>query len=146
MLIKKPKDDDRFLWTKHVFEKMKFYRLSGQRVKRVLINPKRREEGVAPNTIAAGELTGSKKHPYEIWVMYQIIKSNIKNQISKINKKFILSEVEGYNPKILKQQNLKTLNSGARIRIISAWRYPGISPKGKPIHIPEDALRDLDVY
>jgi hypothetical protein len=27
--------------------------------------------------------------------------------------------------------------------MISAWRYPGISPKGKPVPIPEDILEEL---
>lgn len=29
------------------------------------------------------------------------------------------------------------------IKIISAWRYPGISPKGEPPPIPEDTLWEL---
>lgn len=28
-------------------------------------------------------------------------------------------------------------------RVISAWRYPGISPKGNKIPIPDDVLEDL---
>lgn len=31
-----------------------------------------------------------------------------------------------------------------KIRIISAWRYPGISPKGREIPIPEDVLSELE--
>ena len=31
-----------------------------------------------------------------------------------------------------------------KIRIISAWRYPGVSPKGKEIPIPEDILKELE--
>lgn len=29
-------------------------------------------------------------------------------------------------------------------RIISIWRYPGVSPIGKAIFIPEDTLRELE--
>ena len=32
---------------------------------------------------------------------------------------------------------------GQKIKIISAWRYPGTSPAGKPIYIPEDVLEEL---
>jgi len=39
-------------------------------------------------------------------------------------------------------QDLKTKNK-AGIRIITAWRYPGKSPIGKAIPIPEDILKDL---
>ncbi len=38
-----------------------------------------------------------------------------------------------------RNEKLKT----RKIGIISAWRYPGVSPKGKRIEIPEDALEEL---
>lgn len=68
---------------------MRFYKLSEQRVLRILNFPKRVEEGIAPNTIAMMQQAGSKKHPYEIWAMIQETK--------------------------------------ARRKIISAWKYPGIT-------------------
>ncbi len=84
-------------WTKHAEEKMRFYHLSKQRVRRVLNSPKRTEEGIAPNTIAMMQpasvktMAGKPAWNQEIWIMIQ----NRKN----------------------------------RIKIISAWRYPG---KTKP--------------
>lgn len=66
-------------WTYHVREKMKFYRLSESRIKRVLHSPERIEEGIAPKTIAMMQVAGSKKHPYEIWVMIED-----KNKLRKI--------------------------------------------------------------
>lgn len=39
---------------------------------------------------------------------------------------------------------IKPLNQ--KITIISAWRYPGISPKGEAIPIPEDVLIDLKEF
>ena len=39
-------------WTAHAKFKMNFYRLSAQRVRRVLTSPKRIESGIAPETIA----------------------------------------------------------------------------------------------
>lgn len=110
MFFKAPKDTEKFSWTKHVKEKMKFYRLSEGRLKRVLKNPSRQEKGIAPNTIATMQRAGTKKHPTEIWLMYQIIK----------------------------------VKKREKIRVISAWRYPGISPIGEAIPIPEDILRELD--
>lgn len=105
MFFKFPKDDKKISWTKHVKEKMRFYRLSESRLRRVLFNPKRREVGIAPETTAVMQPAGSKKHPTEIWLMYQ--------------------------------------KAGRRIKIITAWRYPGISPVQKPPPIPEDILQDL---
>lgn len=82
---------------------MRFYRLSEQRVRRVMHSPKRVEEGIAPKTMAMMQpvsvkrVTGQgsrgeqEKWTQEIWVMFQDEKS--------------------------------------RRKVISAWRYPG---KSKP--------------
>ena len=112
MLLKLP-EEEKISWTKHSKEKMRQYGLSEKRVLRVLRHPERKEIGVAPRTIAVMQITGTKKHPTEIWMMSQTVKSKTKSQKSKI-------------------------------RIISAWRYPGRSPIGKPPPIPDDILEDLD--
>lgn len=31
-----------------------------------------------------------------------------------------------------------------KVRVISAWRYPGMSPVGKPIPIPDEILQELE--
>ncbi len=101
----------KIVWTEHAKAKMRQYRLSESRVKRVLRFPKRLEIGVAPDTVAGMQPAGSKKHPYELWVMWT---EKIKNQKSKI--------------KIF----------GKQIRIISAWKYPGVSPVHEPPPVPDD--------
>ncbi|KPJ71331.1 hypothetical protein AMJ50_02450 [Parcubacteria bacterium DG_74_3] len=100
------KKDERIQWTKHAKEKRRQYDLSERRLMRVLRRPVRIEKGIAPGTTAVMQRTGTKKHPTEIWLMYQKTKK--------------------------------------AIRIISAWRYPGISPLGEPVPIPEDILEELD--
>ena len=110
MRFKKPKNTDEITWTRHSIEKMRFYNLSENRLKRVLRNPDRKEEGIALETLAVMQRTGTKKHPTEIWLMYQKIKSKVKSQ---------------------------------KLKVISAWRYPGISPVGKEIPIPEDIKKAL---
>ena len=102
-------DDEKIHWTRHARKKMRYYNLSEKRVKRVLRSPDRKESGIAPLTIALMQRTGTKKHPTEIWSMYQRVTSKGK----KI------------------------------IKIISAWRYPGISPKGELPPIPEVTLLGL---
>lgn len=67
-------------WTKHSRAKLRQYNLSESRVKRVVRHPFRIEKGIAPNTIACLQKAGSKKHPYELWVMYQIKK--VENKVS----------------------------------------------------------------
>jgi hypothetical protein len=84
---------------------MRQYQLSEKRILRVLRNPERKEEGIAPGTIAVMQTYGTKRHPKEIWVMYQI--------------------------------------GNKKLKIISAWRYPGKTPLGKPPPIPEDILEEL---
>ena len=55
-------------WTNHSQAKMRYYRLSEQRVKRVIRNPFRVEEGIAEDTIAVMQPFGNKRDR-EIWVM-----------------------------------------------------------------------------
>lgn len=98
--------------------KMRYYGLSQQRIKRVIKNPERIEEGIVEKTIACMQTAGSSKHPYEIWTMYQISKLKVKSEKLKVN--------------FLKNK---------RIKIISAWRYPGKSPKNNPI--PEEILNEI---
>lgn len=100
-----PKNDSKYHWTQHCIRKMLFYGLTADRIKRIILSPKRVEEGVAENTVAVMQPFGTKSKPKEIWTMYQ----------RKGNKKII----------------------------ISAWRYPGVSPVGKQIPIPADILEEL---
>lgn len=66
--IKKQKT---LFWTSHARSKMDYYKLSESRVKRIIHTPKRIEEGIAPKTVAMMQQAGSKKNPYELWVMLQ---------------------------------------------------------------------------
>lgn len=120
MKFKEPKNIGLIYWTEHSKEKMKFYSLSESRLKRILRNPEREEKGIAPRTVAVMQKTKSKK-PTEIWLMYQIAASQRKSEI----------------------QNPKSKTKMKRIVIISAWRYPGISPVGA-LPIPEDVLKILE--
>lgn len=82
-----------------------FYGLTADRVKRIIGNPKRVEEGVAENTVAVMAPGSNKKKSTEVWTMYQ--------------------------------------KRGDKKIVISAWRYPGVSPVGKQIPIPADILAEL---
>lgn len=67
-------DTTKIFWTQHAKQKMRYYRLSEKRVLRVLRKPDRKEEGIVEGTIANMQITGSKKHPTEVWMMYVILK------------------------------------------------------------------------
>src|SRR5258708_39116609 len=130
--IQLPKSDAKYHWTNHVTQKMMYYGLSADRVKRVMRNPHRIEKGIAPDTIAVmqpGKTLAAKagkpaSWKEEIWVMYA---------------------VKASSPK-MKTENWKlkteTLLPRKRV-IITAWRYPGKSPVREAIPIPNDILEEL---
>lgn len=123
MQFKTPKNTEKYEWTQHAVIKMKQYGLTAQRTLRVVKNPQRVEEGIVKNTIAVMQPSslrtkdGKRTWSREIWAMYQIkrVAHNVKRETI----------------------------SNQKILIISAWRYPGVSPKRDPI--PEDILRELEV-
>lgn len=119
MQFNPPKNTERFFWTQHVIFKMKQYGLSAQRILGVIHNPQRKEEGIVKNTIAVMKpiseklVKGKKTWKQEVWIMYQKNKKEVESK-----------------------------KKSSRIKIISAWRYPGISPKKNPI--PEKILEELE--
>jgi len=71
MFFEGPKDTKDICWTRHIKEKMMYYRIGEGRLRRILRTPQRSEIGIAPDTIALMHKTNTKK-PSEIWLMYQI--------------------------------------------------------------------------
>ena len=118
---------------------MKQYGLTAQRILRVVKNPQRTEEGIVKNTIAVMQPAslrtkdGKRVWSQEIWAMYQL---RSRGAISK--SQFPISN-KIPNPKS-QNYKLKTINQKP-IKIISAWRYPGMSPKNNPI--PEEILSEI---
>ena len=74
MLLKSPEGEGKIFWTQHSKMKLRQYRFSEKRVLRIFRKPDRREEGIAPETIAAMQIVGTRKHPTEAWLMYVILK------------------------------------------------------------------------
>lgn len=74
MLLKLSEGEGKIIWTKHSKLKMRQYRFSEKRVLRILRKPERKEVGIAPGTIAVTQITGTKKHPTEAWMMYVLLK------------------------------------------------------------------------
>ncbi len=117
--MKQPKNDDRYEWTDHAWEKMQYYAIPESRVKRIIRFPARTEEGIAEETVAVMQPAGSKRYS-EIWVMYALAKG----------KKRRLKGLENF-----------ALDTGKKIRVITAWRYPGKSPERDPI--PAEVLAEI---
>lgn len=112
MLLNNP-TKEKIVWTNHVKDKMRYYRFSENQILRILRRPRRREEGIAPGTMAAMQPAGTKKKPKEIWTMYQTTNRTVNGRKFK------------------------------KLKIISAWRYPGVTPLGERPVLPEDTLLEL---
>lgn len=114
-----PKDDKKYSWTRHVVGKMQYYRLAESTVKRIIRFPKRVEKGIAENTIACMIPRGLKK---------------------KAKPRTATRGGSGAGEELWVMYQQK----GQRKHIITAWRYPGVSPVRDVIPIPDDILRELD--
>lgn len=117
-----PKNDHKYTWTYHSKGKLIQYGIGPGLVKRIIRHPERKEEGIAEQTIAVMKTKG-KKNTQEVWVMYQIAKSG------KRKVKSLESKTRNSNP--------------GKIIIISAWIYPGVSPKGKEIFVPDEVWDEI---
>ncbi len=155
MQTKPPKNDRNYYWTMHSQYKLFQYGLTPNRIKRIIRHPDRKEEGIAPETIAVMQQK-NRKDPKkgEVWVMYQK-KSKVKSEKPARN----ASHKEAGRLKVEKEKNLKDNNKKSsvignqsqssnnilpgQIKIISAWIYPAESPKGKEIFIPDEAWEEL---
>ncbi|EKE21266.1 MAG: hypothetical protein ACD_7C00301G0006 [uncultured bacterium] len=147
--FKAPKNTDKYYWTRHSIGKMMQYGLSAQRAIRVIRSYQRIELGVAKNTVAVmqpvsvkTDKDGKKKWSQEIWVMYQTPKASIKNSnlsvaTDRLNPLVVIDRSNPIAIDRLKNQ----LFSQNQLKIISVWRYPGVSPKNNPI--PSEILEEV---
>ena len=119
------KQDGKYIWTQHAEIKMRQYRLTPSRVKRIIRYPARIEEGIFEDAVACMQPAGGK-HYSEIWTLYVLVKSRM-----------------GQSAFAKAPSVVKTLadKSADKVKIISAWRYPGKSPERDPI--PPDVLREI---
>lgn len=122
-LIKFPKDDRHFMWTDHSKSKMIQYFISESKIKSIIQKHDRLEGGIAPNTVA-------------------VMKRN-----DRILKK--AASPKAGEPRQRREelwvmyQKTGDKKTGERLKIISVWRYPGVSPK-KEVPIPEDIKSELE--
>lgn len=123
MISKGPKNTPQYHWTNHAKFKMQYYGLSAQKILGVISRPTRKEEGIVEKTIAVMKpvspkiANGKEIWKSEVWAMYQI------------------------HPVKSGKTGVRSSGQFKRVKIISAWRYPGISPKKNPI--PEEILDEI---
>lgn len=132
MQFKEPKNTAKYYWTKHIQMKMRQYGISESRVKRILRAPFRTEGGIADETIAVMQPVSTrwdreakeKKWTQEFWLMYQV-----RDHRKNLDIKNVDAEL------------MESLGRTTQMRLISVWRYPGITKPGEGV--PEDILADL---
>ena len=130
MLLKLSSGEGKVFWTIHSKMKMRQYRFSEKRVLKIFRKPDRKEYGIAPGTIAVMQKTGTKKHPTEAWMMYVVL----------LKPPHQSKHGTGQAPKESKHPT----GQAKGIKVISAWRYPGITPVGERPIIPEDTLEEIE--
>lgn len=113
------------LWTEHSKIKMKQYGLSKQKLLGILYKPERKEKGIVPGTTA-------------------VMKTN---KIFLGGKKIAVADAWKKSKKApgeiwIMYKDVKMSLVPAR-KIISAWRYPGVSKPGEEIPIPADIKQEL---
>ena len=139
MQIKPPRNTEKYFWTQHAIYKLRQYGLSAQREIRVINNPQRKEEGIVEKAVAVMQPTsvstknGKRVWNSEIWAMYTSARGGkVQSEKFKVKSAVPNSKFKNYE--------LQTINQ-KQIKIISAWRYPGVSPQNNPI--PEEILREI---
>ena len=111
------------IWTQHSQLKIKQYGLSKQKLLGILYGPERKEQGIAPGTTAVMKTNKS------------FSKNKEQNPFS--HKNFAWQKKASGEIWIMYKDTKDTR------KIISAWRYPGISKPGEEIPIPKEIRREL---
>ena len=112
---------------------MKQYGLSASKLLGILRNPERKEQGIAPGTAAAMKTN-------------KVFKKTV--SLLKEKQQPAFAKASAWRRKApgeiwIMYKDAKKQNEGQIRKIISAWRYPGISKPGEEIPIPEDIRREL---
>jgi len=115
----------RLFWTEHSKIKMRQYGLSKQKLLSILYKPERKEKGIVPGTLAVMRTN-------------KVFFKEKKITLSKAWRKPKRAPGEIW----LMYKDVKMASVPTR-KIISAWRYPGVSRPGEEIPVPEDIKNDL---
>ncbi len=89
--------DEKYIWTHHAQMKLRHYRLTESRIKRVIRHPSRIEESIVSGAVACMQSAEGKQYS-EIWAMYVLI--NAKRKEKKIKQMKIITawRYPGHSP------------------------------------------------
>ena len=119
------KGQQTYVWTHHAHDKMRYYRLTEARIKRIIRHPIRVEEGVIEEAIACMQ-------PASTYVNASVDKSAHTNSSRQSFGKVKNNYSEIWVMYAVKQK---------QIIVITAWRYPGKSPERDPV--PQKVLSEV---
>ena len=111
-------------WTEHSKAKMRQYGLSKNKLINLLYKPGRKELGIVPGTIAL-----MQTNPIRNYARKRVISNGASKSYQKASGEIWLMYQD------IKNKSLR--------KVISAWRYPGISKPGEEIPVPEDIRQEL---
>lgn len=137
--------DDKYFWTNHSKIKMRQYRLTESRVKRIIRHPSRIEEGIFEGAVACMQPAGGKQYS-EIWTLYllvnDVVPSPRPSSFTKETLPFSSHTKGGARPHRFEEEGISSFaKRRKKIKIITAWRYPGRSPARDPI--PAEVLKEI---
>jgi len=115
----------KLFWTEHSKIKMRQYGLSKQKISGVLRKPERREKAIVSGLIAVMKTNK---------VLFKQKKTTLKN---------VWRPRKAPGEIWMMYKDVKSRKLGPIRKIISVWRYPGISKPGEPIPIPEDIKQEI---
>jgi|SRR3989344_2679281 len=116
-------------WTQHSQLKMRQYGLSKTKLLNMLYKPERKEVGVAPGTLAV--MKTNKKFTNKT---KPLLKSKWGNPHKAPGEIWLM----------YKDTNPSTGSGQAIRKVISAWRYPGITKPGGPVPVPQHILNEIE--
>jgi hypothetical protein len=123
-------------WTEHSKIKMKQYGLSKQKLLGILRKPERIEQGIVPGTSAM--MKTNKKYTSKTISLFNDGKQGLHPHTRSFSRNFGVGAKKASGEIWLMYKDVKDFR-----KIISAWRYPGISKPGEEIPIPEDIKNDI---
>ncbi len=139
--------DSTILWTQHAQVKMRHYRLTESRVKRIIRHPARREEGILEGAVACMQPADGKQYS-EIWAMFVLSSGRASEKLRRDPPSRGSSRVGLAPPTYVGDHGRSTSQRFQKhdprlkcIKVITAWRYPGKSPERDPI--PSEVLKEI---
>ena len=130
----------KIVWTEHSKIKMRQYGLSKQKILGILHKPERSEQGIVPGTMAM-----MRTNRVSAWKPDKSPKGHFDGPVTISPKASLVWKPKRAPGEIwFMYKDVNKVKEGQIRKIISAWRYPGITKPGEAIPIPADIRFELE--